>query len=54
MEKQDSVMLNFIQFVALCPTGDEEDKWSEELYTIILGDNTECAFPNVDIAFRIF
>ena len=25
-----------------------------ELYKIILEDNIECAFPNVDIAFRIF
>jgi len=25
-----------------------------EIYKIILEDNIECAFPNVDIAFRIF
>jgi len=25
-----------------------------ELYKIILEDNIECGFPNVDIAFRIF
>ena len=53
--------LSFSSFIYMCAISSVQQIESvktrfshAELYKIILEDNIECAFPNVDIAFRIF